>query len=37
MGDDWKGKFNFLNKYCQIKYLSRTPKVSSSLLKEIIE
>ena len=33
MGDDWKGKFDFLNSYCDVVYLSRTPDVSSTLIK----
>jgi len=31
MGDDWKGKFDFLKDYCEVVYLSRTPDVSSTL------
>jgi glycerol-3-phosphate dehydrogenase (NAD(P)+) len=33
MGDDWTGKFDFLNKYCQVKYLPRTPGISTTDLK----
>jgi glycerol-3-phosphate cytidylyltransferase len=33
MGDDWKGKFDFLNSYCDVVYLSRTPDVSSTLIR----
>ncbi len=33
MGDDWKGKFDDLNQYCNVVYLSRTPDISSSYLK----
>ena len=24
MGDDWKGKFDFLKEYCEVVYLPRT-------------
>lgn len=36
MGDDWKGKFDFLSDLCQVVYLPRTPDVSSTELKTII-
>lgn len=36
MGDDWKGKFDFLNKYCKVKYLKRTPHISTTLIKSNI-
>lgn len=29
MGDDWKGKFDFLGKNCRVVYLPRTPGISS--------
>ena len=34
MGDDWQGKFDDLKDVCEVVYLSRTPEVSSSWLKE---
>jgi glycerol-3-phosphate cytidylyltransferase len=34
MGDDWKGKFDFLKKYCEVDYLSRTKGISTTLLKK---
>ena len=34
MGDDWKGKFDFLKKYCEVIYLPRTENISSTLLKD---
>lgn len=34
MGDDWKGKFDFLKDYCEVIYLSRTDGVSTTKLKE---
>lgn len=33
MGDDWEGKFDFLNSYCQVLYLPRTPEISTSKIK----
>lgn len=33
MGDDWQGKFDFLKVYCQVVYLSRTPKISTTKIK----
>lgn len=33
MGDDWKGKFDFLKEYCEVVYLPRTPEISSSQIK----
>ncbi|MCL1903953.1 MAG: glycerol-3-phosphate cytidylyltransferase [Oscillospiraceae bacterium] len=34
MGDDWRGKFDFLNKYCDVVYLERTPEISTTQIKE---
>ena len=34
IGSDWKGKFDHLNKYCEVKYLERTKDISSTLLRE---
>ncbi|KRM11627.1 glycerol-3-phosphate cytidylyltransferase [Paucilactobacillus suebicus] len=33
MGDDWKGKFDFLKDYCQVVYLPRTTGVSTTKIK----
>lgn len=33
MGDDWAGKFDFLKEYCEVVYLSRTPEISTSQIK----
>ena len=33
MGDDWKGKFDFLKDYCDVVYIPRTPDVSSTQTK----
>lgn len=30
VGSDWEGKFDYLNEYCKVVYLSRTEGVSSS-------
>lgn len=30
VGSDWKGKFDYLNKYCKVVYLDRTQGISSS-------
>jgi len=35
MGDDWKGKFDFLQPLCEVIYLPRTENISTTLLKEI--
>lgn len=34
IGDDWKGKFDFLKDYCEVVYLPRTEGISSTQLKE---
>lgn len=34
MGDDWKGKFDFLKDYCEVVYLPRKEGISSTQLKE---
>ena len=33
IGDDWKGKFDFLKDYCEVKYLPRTPEISTTKIK----
>ena len=33
IGDDWKGKFDFLKNYCDVIYLPRTNDVSSTLIR----
>ena len=33
MGDDWLGKFDFLNDLCKVVYLPRTPDISSTEIK----
>lgn len=33
IGDDWKGKFDYLEEYCDVVYLPRTEGVSTTELK----
>lgn len=33
MGDDWKGKFDFLSDLCEVVYLPRTPDISTTKVK----
>ena len=34
MGDDWKGKFDFLSDQCEVLYLPRTPEISTTKIKQ---
>ena len=34
MGDDWKEKFDFLKKYCDVIYLPRTEGISTTKIKK---
>lgn len=34
MGDDWKGKFDFLKDYCEVVYLERTPEIYTTKIKK---
>lgn len=34
VGSDWKGKFDYLNEYCEVKYLERTRDLSSTMTGE---
>lgn len=37
IGDDWKGKFDFLTKEgCEVVYLPRTPEISTTQIKETL-
>lgn len=36
MGDDWKGKFDYLSEYCEVVYLERTPEISTTQIKRDI-
>ncbi|MDR0301418.1 MAG: glycerol-3-phosphate cytidylyltransferase [Treponema sp.] len=33
MGDDWREKFDFLKKQCEVVYLERTPEISTTQIK----
>lgn len=33
IGDDWKGKFDYLKEYCEVIYLPRTPEISTTKIK----
>ena len=37
MGDDWAGKFDWLSDLCAVKYLPRTPAISTTELIEKIQ
>jgi glycerol-3-phosphate cytidylyltransferase len=37
MGEDWKGKFDYLKEYCEVKYLPRTKEISSTFLRETLK
>lgn len=37
IGDDWQGKFDFLNPYCEVNYLTRTPEISTTQIKKELE
>jgi len=37
MGDDWAGKFNEMQKYCEVIYLPRTPSISTSEIIEVVK
>jgi len=34
MGDDWRGKFDHYDSICQVKYLARTPSISTTAIIE---
>lgn len=36
IGDDWRGRFDFLREYCQVVYLPRTKNISTTRIKEEI-
>ncbi|PJK14914.1 glycerol-3-phosphate cytidylyltransferase [Lysobacteraceae bacterium NML07-0707] len=36
MGDDWKGKFDFISEYCEVVYLSRTEGISTTEIKQTL-
>ena len=37
IGDDWKGKFDFLKEKCEVVYLERTPEISTTQIKKDME
>jgi glycerol-3-phosphate cytidylyltransferase len=37
MGDDWLGKFDEMKKYCEVKYLARTPSISTTEIIEVVK
>ena len=37
MGDDWRGKFDFLKDQCEVVYLPRTEGISSTQLKATLK
>lgn len=36
IGEDWKGKFDFLSNLCEVIYLPRTENISSSMIKDLL-
>jgi len=34
MGDDWTGKFDFLSEFCEVRYLARTPEISTTQIRD---
>ena len=36
MGADWEGNFDDLRQYCEVCYMSRTPEISSTIIKTSI-
>jgi glycerol-3-phosphate cytidylyltransferase len=36
MGNDWAGKFDFLNEFCNVVYLPRTEDISSTSIKMVL-
>ena len=37
MGDDWRGKFDFLKEYCNVVYFPRTPEISTTQIKNDLQ
>ena len=37
IGDDWKGKFDFLKDKCEVVYLPRTPEISTTQIKATLK
>ena len=36
IGDDWKGKFDYLREFCDVVYLPRTKSISTTEIKKIL-
>ena len=34
MGNDWEGQFDFLKEYCEVVYLPRTERISTTKIKQ---
>lgn len=34
--EDWLGKYDYLNEFCEVLYLERTPEISTSQLKSLM-
>lgn len=34
VGSDWVGEFDYLNKFCRVVYLERTPDISSTMIRK---
>jgi len=37
MGDDWAGKFDDMKELCEVKYLPRTPSISTTEIIEVVK
>ena len=37
IGSDWEGKFDYLKEYCEVKFLERTPGVSTTMIKNDLQ
>jgi len=37
IGEDWRGKFDFLKPYCEVVYLPRTEGISTTQVKDYLE
>ncbi|HEX8904453.1 MAG TPA: adenylyltransferase/cytidyltransferase family protein [Longimicrobiaceae bacterium] len=37
MGDDWKGRFDWVKPYCDVVYLERTPSISTTEVIEVVK
>ncbi len=37
IGHDWEGKFDFLKEYCEVVYLPRTEKISTTEIKNTVQ